>query len=53
MADVRSIEDIDVRTRLECMNVDLSHWIMMQYDEIGTIDRFKTVIQDFYSKQAL
>lgn len=53
VADVRAIEDMDMRTRLECMNVDLSHWIMMQYDEIGTIDRFKAVIEEFYSKQAL
>jgi len=53
VADVRAIKNIDVRTRLECMNIDLSHWIMMQYDEIGTIDRFRSVITDFYLQQAL
>lgn len=52
VADVRAIEDLEVRTRLECMNIDLSHWIMMQYDEIGTIDRFKAMIEEFYSEQA-
>ncbi|MEM6713165.1 MAG: S-methyl-5-thioribose kinase, partial [Pseudomonadota bacterium] len=52
VADVRAIEDPDVRTRLECMNVDLSHWIMMQYDEIGDIDRFEAIVKEFYAKQA-
>ena len=52
VADVRAIEDLDIRTHLECMNVDLSHWIMMQYDEIGDIDSFKATVTDFYSRQA-
>ena len=53
VADIRAIEDMDMRTRLECMNIDLSYHIMMQHDEIGTIDRFRAIVTEFYSKQTL
>ena len=48
-ADVRGIEDMAVRTRLEMMNIDLSYLLMMKYDSLDNIDALVAVIKDFHA----
>lgn len=48
-ADVRGIEDMAVRTRLEKMNIDLSHLLMMSYDKIDDINALLAVVKDFHA----
>lgn len=51
VADIRTIEDLTVRTRLEKMNIDLSYLLMMSREDIVDISRFISVIETFYSEQ--
>lgn len=53
VADIRSIEDKSIRTRLEIMNIDLSHHLMMKTDEIHDVNHFAAVVEDFYNHQKL
>ncbi len=53
VADIRAIDDLEVRSRLERMNIDLSHWLMMRYEHITDIDQFVAVVADFYATQTL
>lgn len=48
-ADVRGIEDMGVRTRLEKMNIDLSYLLMMKHDELDSIDALLAVVRDFHA----
>lgn len=51
VADIRGIEDIKIRTRLEKTNIDLSHLLLMKYDEIADIAQLVSLVEDFYSKR--
>lgn len=51
VADVRSIEDVTERTRLEKLNIDLSYRLMMQHDQIDHIDEFIALVEHFYTEQ--
>lgn len=53
VADIRDIEDEAVKTRLEIMNIDLSHRLMMAYEQIGDIDTFLSTVEAFYDEQRL
>lgn len=48
-ADVRGIEDMKVRTRLEMMNIDLSYLLMMKHNELNSIDALLDVFRDFHA----
>lgn len=50
VADIRDIEDIDVRTRLEKTNIDLSHFLMMNYENIPDIASFIAEVKSFYAQ---
>jgi len=49
--DIRGIEDLSARTRLEKMNIDLSYLLMTERDRVMDMDQFMTLVRDFYAKQ--
>lgn len=51
VADIRGIEDLVIRTRLEKTNIDLSHRLLMKYDEIQNMEQFVDTVEDFYSQR--
>lgn len=51
VADIRSIEDISERTKLEKINIDLSYRLMMEYDQIDNIDAFTALVDKFYAEK--
>lgn len=54
VADIRDIEDLGVRTKLEKMNIDLSYGLMIKQDQIDNIDAFIETVQKIYAdKMAL
>jgi 5-methylthioribose kinase len=50
VADIRGIEDPGIRTRLEKMNIDLSHFLLMGRDDFRNIDHFISLTADFYAQ---
>ena len=50
VADIRDIDDLAVRTRLEKINIDLSHFLMMNYDSFESIEAFITEVESFYAQ---
>lgn len=53
VADIRDIEDLDIRSSLEIANLKLSKRLMAERKTITTIDDFTALIHDFYSSQKL
>jgi 5-methylthioribose kinase len=51
VADIRSIEDLNERTRLEKINIDLSYRLMMAHDQIEDIDALVALVDEFYKEQ--
>ena len=51
VADIRSIEDIRERTKLEKINIDLSYRLMLEHDQIDDIDAFIVVVEQFYKEK--
>lgn len=51
VADIRGIEDLAVRTRLEKMNIDLSHLILAGDHDVRDISDFLSLVETFYSQQ--
>lgn len=53
VADIRDIEDLDVRSALEIANLKLAKRLMAERHELSTIDDVLTLARDFYSSQNL
>lgn len=53
VADIRGIDDLETRTKLEKINIDLSHTLMLHSDAIDNIHGFKSVVSNFFSSQSL
>lgn len=49
VADIRGIQDVEIRTALERINIDLSHAIMLQYEEISTMDQLLALVTERYA----
>jgi 5-methylthioribose kinase len=49
VADIRGIEDISIRTKLEIMNLDLSHHLMTNQSKLTSIDELVSALEGFYS----
>ena len=53
VADIRDIEELGERTRLEKINIDLSYRLMMEIDEIKNIDSFIELVENFYADKTV
>ena len=53
VADIRGIEDLDVRSKLEIANLTLSKKLMAQRSSLSTIDDLLALTSDFYSSPIL
>jgi len=51
VADIRSIKDPEVRSKLEITNLELSMLLMARHDSVADIDDVVTLISDFYRAQ--
>lgn len=51
VADIRDIEDVNARTKLEKINIGLSYRLMMDHDQIDDIDAFIATVEAFYSEK--
>lgn len=51
VADIRAIEDLPARTRLEKMNIDLSYLLMVGSDGVSNMDELLALVKSFYSQQ--
>jgi len=49
VADIRDIDDINVRSKLEIINLELSYLLMSIHDRINTIEQFESTIRSFYA----
>lgn len=48
VADVRGIEDLAVRSRLEVINLELSKALMAAHESITSLDALDRLVRDFY-----
>lgn len=53
VADIRDIEDLDIRASLEIFNLKLSKRLMADHKSINSIDEFLTLIHQVYSDSNL
>jgi len=53
VADIRDIEDLDIRSKLEISNLKLSKQLMAGRQSLKTIDDLMAVVQNFYSTPIL
>jgi len=53
VADVRDIPDLETRSRLEIMNLELSMTLMAQRNECHTIDDVLTIVREFYHHRSV
>ena len=53
VADIRDIEDLDIRSSLEIVNLQLSKRLMAERKTLATIDDLLATIRDFYSSLVL
>lgn len=51
VADIRDIENPDIRSGLEIMNLDLSMTLMSQYERIHSIGQFELIVRSFYAER--
>lgn len=51
VADIRGIEDPEIRSSLEILNLDLSMRLMARHESVTDIDDVKTLVSDFYRAQ--
>lgn len=49
VADIRDIEDLDVRSRLEIINLELSKLLMAQHRTLTSIDEVSDLVRSFYA----
>ena len=49
VADIRDIEDLDIRSKLEIMNIELSRLLLSTHDKINTIEQFESTVRSFYT----
>lgn len=47
--DIRDIEDLGIRSKLEIINIELSRLLLPMHDEINTIEQLETTIRSFYT----
>lgn len=53
VADIRDIEDLDVRSKLEIANLQLSKRLMAERNSLFTIDDLLALVRDFYTSPIL
>jgi 5-methylthioribose kinase len=53
VVDIRGITDISLRTKLEKINIDLSHKLMLQSSMIDSIYSFQSFVANFFSTQSV
>lgn len=53
VADIRDIEDLDIRSSLEIANLKLSKRLMAERNSLSTIDDLLNLVRDFYSSPIL
>lgn len=53
VADIRDIEDLDVRSQLEIANLKLSKRLMAERHTLTTVDDLLVIVGDFYSSPIL
>ena len=53
VADIRGIDDLETRTKLEKINIDLSHTLMLHFETFDNIHDFKSVVSNFFSSRSL
>lgn len=46
--DIRDIEDIGIRSKLEIINLELSRLLLPIHEEINTIEQFESTLRTFY-----
>lgn len=51
VADIRGIEDLEIRSKLEIINLELSMLLMKRHDSVIDIEDVVTLISDFYRAQ--
>ena len=51
VADIRDIEDTEVRSKLEIINLELSMLLMARHDSVADIDDVIDLVSDFYRAQ--
>jgi 5-methylthioribose kinase len=51
VADVRGIEDVELRSRLEIINLQVSMLLMARHDSVDNINDVAGLIYDFYNAQ--
>ncbi|WP_018995938.1 S-methyl-5-thioribose kinase [Hirschia maritima] len=53
VADIRDIEDLAIRAKLEIMNIDLSHQLMRNRKNMTSIDELVSALEEFYANKTL
>ena len=53
VADIRDIDNVSDRTKLEKVNIDLSYRVMMAHDTTEDIDAFIALVENFYSEKMI
>jgi 5-methylthioribose kinase len=51
VGDIRDIEDLEIRSRLEIINLKLSLRLMEQHEVVSSIEDVSALIHDFYNAQ--
>ncbi|MEM9806472.1 MAG: S-methyl-5-thioribose kinase [Cyanobacteria bacterium P01_D01_bin.56] len=51
VADIRDIEELEIRSKLEIINLELSMLLMKSHDSVEDINDVATLISDFYRAQ--
>ncbi|MBL1432908.1 MAG: S-methyl-5-thioribose kinase [Gammaproteobacteria bacterium] len=49
VADIRGIEDMEIRSKLEIINLELSRLLLSMNDKINTIEQFESTLRSFYA----
>jgi len=47
--DIRDIEDLGIRSKLEIINIELSSLLLPMHDEINSIEQFESILRSFYA----
>lgn len=53
VADIRGIEDLEIRSILEVVNLELSRLLMSNCNELNSIENFISTVRRFYEVQSL
>ena len=50
VADIRDIEDLGIRSRLEIINLELSRKLLSVYEQIDSVAQFESIVRSFYKE---